>query len=112
MSPSVTARSRRLPSEFEQGGPLVGLFTGLGVLAAHHTDIAYLGACDNLFLTPDYLRLLFDSLVAEPGLAGILPVAAPGFHGVGSGQRNPYRRAWRGSAPRTDHGRFQGLQPE
>ncbi|MBA3545628.1 MAG: NTP transferase domain-containing protein [Nannocystis sp.] len=65
------------PTEFEQGGPLVGLFTGLGVLAAHQTDIAYLGACDNLFLTPDYLRLLLDSLVAEPGLAGILPVDAP-----------------------------------
>ena len=65
------------PTGFEQGGPLVGLFTGLGVLAVHHTDIAYLGACDNLFLTPDYLRLLFDSLVAEPGLAGILPVDAP-----------------------------------
>src|SRR5690606_31201642 len=52
------------PTEFEHGGPLVGLFAGLGVLAAHHTDFAYLGACDNLFLTPDYLRLLFDNLVA------------------------------------------------
>ena len=65
------------PEEFEHGGPLVGLFAGLGVLAAHHTDIAFLGACDNLFLTADYLRLLFDSLVAEPGLGGILPVDTP-----------------------------------
>ena len=65
------------PTEFEHGGPLVGLFAGLGVLAAHHTDIAYLGACDNLFLTADYLHLLFESLVAEPGLGGILPVDAP-----------------------------------
>ncbi len=65
------------PTELEQGGPLVGLFAGLGVLAAHHTDIAYLGACDNVFLTADYLRLLFDNLVAEPGLTGILPVDAP-----------------------------------
>lgn len=65
------------PSEYEQGGPLVGLFTGLGVLAAHRTDIAFLGACDNLFLTADHLRLLFATLVAEPGLGGILPVEAP-----------------------------------
>lgn len=65
------------PEEFGDGGPLVGLFAGLGVLAAHHTDIAFLGACDNLFLTADHLRLLFASLVAEPGLGGILPVDAP-----------------------------------
>jgi molybdopterin-guanine dinucleotide biosynthesis protein A len=65
------------PPEFEHRGPLVGLFAGLGVLAAHHTDIAFLGACDNLFLTADHLRLLFASLVAEPGLGGILPVDTP-----------------------------------
>jgi molybdenum cofactor guanylyltransferase len=65
------------PTEFEQGGPLVGLFAGLGVLAAHHTDIAFLGACDNLFLTADHLRLLYATLVDEPGLGGILPVDAP-----------------------------------
>ncbi len=65
------------PSEYEQGGPLVGLFAGLGVLAAHHTDIAFIGACDNLFLTADHLRLLFAALVAEPQLGGILPVDAP-----------------------------------
>lgn len=65
------------PTEFDQGGPLVGLFTGLGVLAAHQTDIAFLGACDNLFLTADYLRLLFATLREEPGLGGILPVDAP-----------------------------------
>lgn len=65
------------PTEFEQGGPLVGLFAGLGVLAAHQTDIAFLGACDNLFLTADHLRLLYVTLAAEPGLGGILPVDAP-----------------------------------
>ena len=65
------------PTEFEQGGPLVGLFAGLGVLAAHQTDIAFLGACDNLFLTADHLRLLYATLAAEPGLGGILPVDAP-----------------------------------
>lgn len=65
------------PPEFDHGGPLVGLFAGLGVLAAHHTELAYLGACDNLFLTPDFLRLLFASLVEEPSLGGILPVDAP-----------------------------------
>ena len=65
------------PTELDQGGPLVGLFTGLGVLAAHHTDIAFLGACDNLFVTADYLRLLFATLRDEPGLGGILPGAAP-----------------------------------
>ena len=65
------------PSEYEQGGPLVGLFAGLGVLAAHQTDIAFLGACDNLFLTPDHLCLLFAALLTEPKLGGILPVDAP-----------------------------------
>jgi len=34
------------------------------VLAAHHTDIAFLGACDNLFLTADYMRLLFAEMVS------------------------------------------------
>lgn len=65
------------PDEHEQGGPLVGLFAGLGVLAAHHTDIAFIGACDNLFLTADHLRLLFATLLDEPTLGGILPVDAP-----------------------------------
>jgi molybdopterin-guanine dinucleotide biosynthesis protein A len=65
------------PPEFDHAGPLVGLFTGLGVLAAHHTDVAFLGACDNLFLTADYLRLLFATLREEPSLTGILPVDAP-----------------------------------
>lgn len=65
------------PPEFEQGGPLVGLFAGLGVLAQHHTELAFLGACDNVFLTADYLRLLFGTLAAEPGLGGILPVDTP-----------------------------------
>ncbi len=65
------------PAEFEHGGPLVGLFAGLGVLAAHHTDIAYLGACDNLFLTTDHVHMLFATLVAEPTLGGVLPVDTP-----------------------------------
>lgn len=65
------------PPEFAHAGPLVGLFAGLGVLAAHHTELAYLGACDNLFLTADYLRLLFASLREEPELGGILPVDTP-----------------------------------
>lgn len=65
------------PPEFDQPGPLVALFAGLGVLAAHHTELAYLGACDNVFLTADYLRLLFASLQDEPDLGGILPVDTP-----------------------------------
>lgn len=65
------------PPEFDHAGPLVGLFAGLGVLAAHETSLAFLGACDNLFLTADYLRLLFASLIEEPGLGGILPVDTP-----------------------------------
>jgi molybdopterin-guanine dinucleotide biosynthesis protein A len=65
------------PPQFDHAGPLVGLFAGLGVLAAHHTELAYLGACDNVFLTADYLRLLFASLLDEPGLGGILPVDTP-----------------------------------
>lgn len=65
------------PPEWDHAGPLVGLFTGLGVLAAHQTELAYIGACDNVFLTADYLRLLFASLLEEPGLGGILPVDTP-----------------------------------
>jgi molybdopterin-guanine dinucleotide biosynthesis protein A len=65
------------PPEWQDGGPLVGMFAGLGVLAAHHTELAFLGACDNLFLTADYLRLLFSSLREEPNLGGILPVDTP-----------------------------------
>ncbi len=65
------------PSEHEQGGPLIGLFTGLSVLAAHRTELAFLGACDNVFLTADFLRLLFHGLANEPQLGGLLPVDTP-----------------------------------
>lgn len=65
------------PPEFDHGGPLVGLFAGLGVLVAHRAEFAYLGACDSPFLSADYVRLLVRRLVDEPGLGGILPFDAP-----------------------------------
>lgn len=65
------------PPEFDHGGPLVGLFAGLSVLAAHRAELAYLGACDTPFLTADYVRLLVRRLIEEPGLGGILPFDPP-----------------------------------
>jgi molybdopterin-guanine dinucleotide biosynthesis protein A len=65
------------PPAFDHGGPLVGLLAGLGVLLAHRTEIAYLGACDSPFLSADYVRLLVRRLLEEPGLGGILPFDPP-----------------------------------
>lgn len=65
------------PPEFAHGGPLVGIFAGLGVLLAHRAEFAYLGACDSPFLTADYVHLLVRRLLEEPGLGGILPFDPP-----------------------------------
>lgn len=65
------------PPEFAHGGPLVGVFAGLGVLLAHRAEVAFLAACDGPFLTADYVCLLVRRLQGEPGLGGILPFDPP-----------------------------------
>ncbi len=63
----------------ERGGPLVGLHVGLEALGkTPRTDeIAFLSACDNVFLSPAHLEFLRATLVQNPHMEAALPIDAP-----------------------------------
>ncbi|MBK8260640.1 MAG: NTP transferase domain-containing protein [Nannocystis sp.] len=64
------------PPAEQRGGPLVGIDVGLRALAPH-AELAYLSACDNIFLSDAHLTHLYDRLSADPTLEAVLPVDPP-----------------------------------
>ena len=60
----------------EQGGPLIGLHVGLEALgdAPRAGEIAFLSACDNVFLSPVHLEFLRAMLVQHPQIDAVLPI--------------------------------------
>ncbi len=63
----------------ERGGPLVGLCVGLQALglAPRPGEIAFLSACDNVFLSRVHLDFLVATLARSPSAEAVLPVDAP-----------------------------------
>ncbi len=60
----------------ERGGPLIGLHVGLEALgdAPRAGEVAFLSACDSVFLNPAHLEFLRATLIQHPQIDAILPI--------------------------------------
>lgn len=58
-------------------GPLSGLATGLQTLDELGVELAYLGACDAVFLTAAHVRHMLDLLAQDRRHAAVVPETGP-----------------------------------
>lgn len=74
--PPLPRGARRVddPPEHPSGGPLVGLATGLTALASQGIEIAFLAACDGVFLSAEHVTYVMDTLLQSPLRTGVLPI--------------------------------------
>ena len=70
------------PPERAHEGPLSGLATGLSALAAHGIQLAYVGACDSVFLDTAHVRWMLDALAADRRHAAVVPESGPSEDGT------------------------------
>lgn len=65
------------PADRAHQGPLSGIATGLGALAEEQVDLAYIGACDTIFLTIEHVWAMLDALARDRQHAAVVPESGP-----------------------------------
>lgn len=65
------------PNDRVGEGPLSGMLTGLEHLAAQQVELAYVGACDTIFLDPRHVSFMLRELNRDRQHPAVVPESGP-----------------------------------
>jgi molybdopterin-guanine dinucleotide biosynthesis protein A len=75
------------PPTLHGRGPLIGVWTGLEVLAQAGVELAYLSSCDAAMLSAVHVRFMLERLASSPEDEGLVPRDEQGLHPLSAAVR-------------------------